>query len=87
MNRRQVVIVGAGPAGMAAAITLCREGVSPTVIDENPQSGGQIYRQPRNASQQGGSNGVLKDTRGNRLHRQFQQCREQIEHLCDNTVW
>lgn len=87
MNRRQVVIVGAGPAGMAAAITLCREGVSPTVIDENPQSGGQIYRQPRNASQQSGSNEVLKDSRGNQLHRQFQQCREQIEHLCDNTVW
>ena len=46
MIRRELVIVGAGPAGMAAAITAGRRGTRVTVIDENPASGGQIYRQP-----------------------------------------
>lgn len=46
MNRQaQVVIVGAGPAGVRAAETLVAEGVRPIVIDENARWGGQIYRQ------------------------------------------
>lgn len=40
-----MVIVGAGPAGVRAAQTLLRYGVRPTVIDEAPLPGGQIYRQ------------------------------------------
>ncbi|MCE0495263.1 NAD(P)/FAD-dependent oxidoreductase [Vibrio salinus] len=40
-----VVIIGAGPAGMSAAIALVEQGIHPTVIDENSKSGGQIYRQ------------------------------------------
>lgn len=40
-----VVIIGSGPAGMAAAKTLVAQGIHPTVIDENSKPGGQIYRQ------------------------------------------
>ena len=40
-----VVIIGSGPAGMAAAKTLVAKGIHPIVIDENDRSGGQIYRQ------------------------------------------
>lgn len=40
----KVVIVGAGPAGLAAAATLSRLGVEPTIIDENAHVGGQIWR-------------------------------------------
>jgi NADPH-dependent 2,4-dienoyl-CoA reductase/sulfur reductase-like enzyme len=39
-----VVIVGGGPAGLAAAETLARSGVLVTIIDENPDLGGQYYR-------------------------------------------
>ncbi|WP_137045318.1 FAD-dependent oxidoreductase [Pseudolabrys sp. FHR47] len=39
-----VAIVGAGPAGMAAAIALRARGMSVAVFDEQPSPGGQIYR-------------------------------------------
>lgn len=42
---RSVVIVGAGPAGMAAAIEAVKRGCRVTVVDEAGLPGGQIYRQ------------------------------------------
>jgi len=44
-----VAVIGAGPAGMAAALRLCDEGVAVTVLDEQLQMGGQILRQPPRA--------------------------------------
>jgi NADPH-dependent 2,4-dienoyl-CoA reductase/sulfur reductase-like enzyme len=38
------LIVGAGPAGLAAAYRAFESGREPTVIDDNPDSGGQIWR-------------------------------------------
>jgi NADPH-dependent 2,4-dienoyl-CoA reductase/sulfur reductase-like enzyme len=49
MKSRSVIIVGAGPAGMAAALAVIAAGLRPLVIDENPRPGGQIYRQPPTA--------------------------------------
>lgn len=45
-EQRDVAIVGAGPAGLAAAAVLREHGVSVTIIDEQPRAGGQILRQP-----------------------------------------
>lgn len=39
-----VLIIGAGPAGMAAALAAAPSGVSITLVDDNPQPGGQIWR-------------------------------------------
>lgn len=39
-----LVVIGAGPAGLAAATEASRRGVKVIVIDENPAPGGQIYR-------------------------------------------
>jgi len=39
-----LVIVGAGPAGMAAAIEALSLGLSVTVLDENPSAGGRIWQ-------------------------------------------
>jgi len=39
-----VVVVGAGPAGLAAAATTARAGLSTLLLDENAGVGGQIYR-------------------------------------------
>jgi thioredoxin reductase len=45
MNERHtVVVVGAGPAGMAAASVVAEHGVDVLLLDEQPTPGGQIYR-------------------------------------------
>lgn len=41
-----VVIIGAGPAGLHAAVQLAKAGVRSTVVDENPRAGGVVYRGP-----------------------------------------
>jgi NADPH-dependent 2,4-dienoyl-CoA reductase/sulfur reductase-like enzyme len=43
----KVAIVGAGPAGIAAARVLAIHGIEPIVIDEGQRAGGQIFRQVR----------------------------------------
>ncbi len=45
-ERAEIVVVGAGPAGIRAAQTLVAAGLRPVVLDENARWGGQIYRQP-----------------------------------------
>lgn len=42
--RYDIAIVGAGPAGMAAAAECASLGLKTVVFDENPEAGGQIYR-------------------------------------------
>ncbi|MGL4528755.1 MAG: FAD-dependent oxidoreductase [Beijerinckiaceae bacterium] len=44
MSATDLLIIGAGPAGMAAAVTASRHGLSVTVLDEQPAPGGQIWR-------------------------------------------
>lgn len=39
-----LLVIGAGPAGMQAAVTAARHGLMVVVADENPAAGGQIYR-------------------------------------------
>jgi NADPH-dependent 2,4-dienoyl-CoA reductase/sulfur reductase-like enzyme len=39
-----LLVVGAGPAGMAAATVASRFGLSTIIVDENPAVGGQVYR-------------------------------------------
>jgi NADPH-dependent 2,4-dienoyl-CoA reductase/sulfur reductase-like enzyme len=41
---RDIVIVGAGPAGIAAACVAAECGGRVTIIDDNPATGGQIWR-------------------------------------------
>ena len=48
MKAERVIIVGAGPAGLSAALKLIRSGIRPTLVDEAAESGGQIFRrQPK----------------------------------------
>lgn len=43
-NQWQIAVVGAGPAGMAAATVAARHGARVLLLDEQADAGGQIYR-------------------------------------------
>ena len=45
MRSAECVVVGGGPAGLAAARTAARAGVRVMLVDENAELGGQYYRQ------------------------------------------
>ncbi|MEO8930613.1 MAG: NAD(P)/FAD-dependent oxidoreductase [Caldimonas sp.] len=40
-----VLLIGAGPAGLAAAAALVQAGIAVTIVDDNAQAGGQYFRQ------------------------------------------
>ena len=44
-----LLIIGAGPAGMAAALAAAPSGISIVLLDDNPLPGGQIWRDGPNA--------------------------------------
>jgi D-hydroxyproline dehydrogenase subunit alpha len=40
----EVVVIGGGPAGMAAAVSASKSGATVAIVDDNPAAGGQIWR-------------------------------------------
>ena len=44
MSDYDLIVIGAGPAGMTATATAARAGLRVLLLDEQPQAGGQIYR-------------------------------------------
>ena len=44
MTDFDIIIIGAGPAGMSAALTAANGGLDVLLLDEQPHAGGQIYR-------------------------------------------
>lgn len=80
-----IAIIGAGPAGMAAAITASAYGAAVAVFDEQPAAGGQIYRA---VSRQG-----LVDKRvfGPEYYQGLVQVEEfaacDAEHITGATIW
>ena len=51
-ERIDLLIIGAGPAGMSAAVEARRHGLEVLVLDEQPSPGGQIYRNIRESDPQ-----------------------------------
>ena len=82
------VIVGMGPAGMAAATELAKLGVNTAIVDDNHAPGGQIYRQPspKFTIADPGFKGV-GHKRGHRLITDFRSCQERLTIFSDAYVW
>jgi len=83
-----LVIIGAGPAGMAGAATAAECGLSVLVLDEQPAAGGQIYRHiARNAANGGRRMDVLGSdyARGAPLARAF--ATSGVTHMPGTEVW
>ena len=86
MRTIDLLVIGAGPAGLAAALSAADCGLSVVVADENPRAGGQIYR--------GLADNPLRDCErilgadylaGKPLLRRF--AASGIDHLPSTSVW
>lgn len=82
------IVVGAGPAGIAAALALAEAGLRPIVIDEAARAGGQIFRRPppgftRPPRALYGADAAA----GTRLHRAFDALGDRIDYRPETLVW
>ncbi|MGN8277963.1 cyanide-forming glycine dehydrogenase subunit HcnB [Pseudomonas sp. SMV71] len=80
------VIVGGGPAGMAAAIELARHGVRSTLLDEAPRLGGVVYRGPLREGVQLDYLGPRYSEALDKLHGEFQRHADLIDVHTGNRV-
>ena len=90
MTPSRIVIVGAGPAGIRAAQTLVAAGLRPTVIDENPRWGGQIYRQPAAGVGFARTKAALygfEAKKADAVHQAMAQRLPQIDYRPDTLAW
>ncbi|ARS54560.1 NAD(P)/FAD-dependent oxidoreductase [Kushneria konosiri] len=85
MQKRNLVIIGAGPAGMAAAARAAGLGLSVTLLDEQPTPGGQIYRNVTNVTSQRGTLLGSDYLYGRSLATALNK--DNIEHCCNAVVW
>lgn len=84
-----VVIVGAGPAGMAAAAVLAEHGERPILIDEAERPGGQVWRKPADAVAAAprrilGRAGAAEHARG---HDAFAAVAPRVDHRPRHLAW
>ena len=88
MKKFDVVVVGMGPAGMTAAVELAERGLKVAVFDENPQPGGQVYRQsPLEFKRADGRSLGLKSQTGLRLIERFNRLAGEIEVFQNTLIW
>ncbi len=80
-----VVIVGAGPAGMAAAIMARSHSANVVLLDEQQSAGGQIYRAIRHAPEQRRQILGPDYTAGAQLAEEFSHCG--ALHVTGASVW
>jgi len=84
-DQYDIAVIGAGPAGMAAAMLAAKHGASTLLLDEQARVGGQIYR---NISSQ-----TIKDEnilgpdyyKGQNLTREL--AASNVDHISETTVW
>ena len=88
MTDPTLVIIGAGPAGMAAASEAVRAGVRVAVLDENLRPGGQIYRQLDSSFTVTAPGALGRDfQRGQALVAEYASLASRMEHLGESLVW
>lgn len=85
MNRRDLLVIGAGPAGMAAAAKAAKLGLTVTVLDEQPRAGGQIYRDVERAAEARGAILGKDYVYGASLAAEMRE--SEIEYLSGSIVW
>ena len=87
-NTYDLVVIGAGPAGLAGAVEAAQHGLSVLVLDEQPEAGGQIYRSIRTTLRLRPQAYALLGPdyqNGKTLAAAFREC--EIEHQSSASVW
>lgn len=84
-ERTDILVVGAGPAGLSAAAFAGALGFDVTVLDENVRPGGQYYRQSRLAGRLDEKIVGPSQTGGIELLDELDPVRVRI--CCETTVW
>ena len=83
---QDLIVIGAGPAGISAAITASRHGLKVTLIDDAPIAGGQIYRAtPKEWTQNASSSAYQDLDDGNALRDLLSN--SNVTHLTNHAVW
>lgn len=85
MTRYDLVVIGAGPAGLAAASKAADLGLSVALLDEQPRPGGQIYRDVDRASGKRGAILGTDYTSGKELTRAVRH--DGIRYISGAVVW
>ncbi len=86
MLETEIAIVGAGPAGLSAALQASLTGARVTIIDEYHRSGGQYFKQPPAAFKLLDRSAMGRDYQaGQELLRRIEQGSVQL--LTDTLVW
>ena len=78
-----VVIVGAGPAGATAALSLAEAGISSVLLDDNGAAGGQVWR---TGAADLGPPLAYTDARGDELRRDLKRHGDLIDHRTGHEV-
>jgi thioredoxin reductase/bacterioferritin-associated ferredoxin len=84
-NHYQLLIIGAGPAGLAAATTVTGQGISCALLDEQPAPGGQIYRAIESVSDPRAQQLGSEYLRGKQLATAFRD--SDVGYYPDTRVW
>lgn len=88
MKPTDIVIVGAGPAGIRAAQTLVAYGLQPCLIDESLRGGGQIYRrQPENFKRSAKALYGFDASKAEAVHSTLDGLRNEIDYRPETLVW
>jgi thioredoxin reductase len=85
MIESDLAIVGAGPAGLAAAAEALARGLSVTLLDDNPAPGGQYFRQAPAALQRAAEPSDREHRRAEAFFRAVEHPRLRL--LADTVVW
>ena len=81
----QLLIIGAGPAGLAAAVTATQHGISCALLDEQAEPGGQIYRSIESVPETRARVLGIEYQHGKTLAAEFREC--DVDYFPESKVW
>src|SRR5687767_7553619 len=83
-----VVIIGAGPAGVRSAEVLAAAGIRPVVLDEASRPGGQVYRQPPPGAEREPEKLYGSEAgKARAIHGALAALGDQVDHRPNTLVW